>query len=276
MPVEKAKNYNPFYETPFDGLVGYNGTTYARANYGVSFNGSEIKLNNASSPLSTKSYTGNPLQKINSTTYETLEALNSGIVLRYDLSANALNFYPSKPNPVAITIVNNSTNPISASYTLEPITQTLQSEWRMVSSTVSVDGDNCLDFSKNDVRSFTESVSGGTRTINWSGTTKKGTIILAKNFFTPKTTTETIKLTSTDTNKVTLNGITNRSSSVWITNTSAADPVNYNDLEFIFNQIRNENMCMSKPNNYVVNVWWNQEYLDDLIDSVVTNRRGSC
>jgi len=33
---------------------------------------------------------------------------------------------------------------------------------------------------------------------------------------------------------------------------------------------------MSKSSNSIINIWWNQGYLDEQIDSLITNKKGNC
>ena len=60
--VKEAANYNPLFETPFDGEVGKNDSTYIREGYGVSTTGFLVPLNNTS----TTQYTSDAaLKKVN-------------------------------------------------------------------------------------------------------------------------------------------------------------------------------------------------------------------
>ncbi|HNV01633.1 MAG TPA: hypothetical protein PKK60_04375, partial [archaeon] len=269
-----AKNYNPFYETPFDGEVGKRENTFYREDYGVTFNNTQIKLNNT---IQTKSYSGASPMTINGSSTENLVSLQSGIVLSYNLQNKEMKFNPSRPTPVVMKIVNSTTGRLSADYTLSGTSDPLLSEWTTKSSTFSNSSNSCLDFEENDKRLFVETRDGEKRSVVWVSA-KGGTLVLGTTFFTPKSLASAVRVTPVDSNKVTLLGPsgTKNGSSVMISNYNLSSEVNYDDLEFLFNQVKNEQMCMSKSSNSIINIWWNQGYLDEQIDSLITNKKGNC
>jgi len=265
MPIEKAKNYNPFYETPFDGEVGKRGDVLHRANYGVGF--SEPILLQDEPRLTTNTFTGTPLLNIKSKTSNNILDLEKGIVLKYDLENKELRFNPSIPTPLSMKVKNTLFGQLNAGYNLENVSDKLVNRWVIVGSTIGNNTDKCLDFEGNDNRVFVEQVDGTKRTLSWSNA-KEGTVTLATNIFLPKDGNGSVKATSLDKEKVTLTGPYTLGETIWLSGyNNAALTGNYDNLEYLFNQLREEKMCITKGNELVTNIWWNPEYLAEIINN---------
>ncbi|NMA44559.1 MAG: carboxypeptidase regulatory-like domain-containing protein, partial [Candidatus Diapherotrites archaeon] len=274
MPIEKAKNYNAFYETPFDGEVGKKGNTYARNNYGTSFNIENIVIQD-SPKLTSKTFTGNPMVSLNATLNNNVTDLQSGIVLKYNSNNKTLIFTPSTPNPVSMQIDNPTKGTtLNVEYTIDStisdpanMANKLVNKWLLVSSNIKDGEDKCLDFEKKGKRIITETASGNNKKISWTNA-EKGKITLSTIIFAPPTTS--IKLIPTNKTLITLNGKETNNNEVFIKGQTETA-----NLAYLFEQIKQKNMCISKGNETETSIWWSEEYLNDLRKSV-SNTSSSC
>ncbi len=264
-PIQKAPNYNQFYETPFDGMVGSTNNNFERKDYGVSLQGDSIKLNE----LIYSNTFDEAAKLINVQKVSDLVQLDKGIVLNF--TEDNLVVSHSQPNPIIMEIDSTKTGKLEVKYALENSSQNLNKIWALVGSTLG--SDKCLDLSGNDKQLFVESSPG---VLTW-GNAKVGKNWLATTFFTPpkgesspimiKPLSQQIKLHSA----VPLNytsAVLDYYDQIGITD--------YDTLQGIFDKVANEEMCISKNNENEVNIWWNPEYLTELIKEMGVSTSHDC
>ena len=265
-PEQKAQNYNPFYETPFDGEVGLLNGAVTRTNYGTSISGGDLALNSAG--IKAAGYTG-AVTTLGLDTSANLSTLAQRNVLVYDATAKMLRFYPSQPTPVIMNVTGTGAG-TTAAYNYKtgnnPEASAPNQEWRMVSSTMG--SAKCEDFDGQQKTIFTDSGTS-TKSIKWNGN-GKGTVGLATMFFTANASDHT--LTPTSANPVTLTSfprLVTGSTNVLLKNYDYPTSPNYNTaytkLQGVFDMISNETLCMSQSSESTMKVWWNSAYLDNLL-----------
>jgi hypothetical protein len=301
--IKQASNYNLFYETPFDGEVSKTlaNKTKSRAGYGVSLDQGEIFIGdkyNADS-LKSKNYSGTPLVTIDYTSSTDLDVLNDQMVLVYkDLgtSGKSLEFNPMQPTPVVLKI--DGTN-LAASGTKRTITAPYKMggfgastvvgrDWTLLSSTLGKSG-KCTDLSGNQTYSFTEKTNGTEKYFEWVDTSKSGTIELATTFFTPakfntdgeqSVDTTSASISSEYANKLkllTVEGSTlKQGTSVQLDYFSDIEYEKYQSLKGMFEMIAEGKLCVSQSAATEMRVWWNQDYLNSLRETVAYNKSNSC
>jgi len=267
-PIERAPNYNPFYETPFDGEVG---TT--RNNYGTMVDTSTLKLNELTPAFSS----GNSaMQQVNVETTTNLAVLDNEIVLDYDIDSMKMIFNPSQPTPTTATIVRTNGN-AKMEYTIQGAgaSSAPTKTWQMTSSTIG--NSNCMDFEDQDRQIFVETKSNNKHSILWPNTRKSGLITLATVFFTPKNPAPPLQINPANA-FTTLNAPSNliNANSIALNNFDAQAKTNYDTLDGLFQMVRNEEMCISINSEKNVKIFWNPDYLDSLIQNVETSSGSSC
>ena len=264
-PINKAPNYNPFYELPFNGSVNNSDN---RNGYGVSITGNDLELNTSANSTE---YPG-ALRNITHDSISTLDDLDKGTVLIFDNNDDRLITMPSQPTPVAM-IVSSSTGDVDAEYKLKGTgsTDSLMQNWNLTESTIG--GASCYDFENQDQKTFIEQLSANSiHTLSWNGT-KGGTLALKTVFLTPKDVKETLRITPTNENIVQLKSYDTltKAGTVFLDNYDAKGIDNYSTLKGFFERIENEQMCMSKDSKELMKIWWNQKYLDQLKDEIDTS-----
>jgi len=266
-PISKAANYNPLYETPFDGDVG--GTD--RADYGVGITGLEIPLNDTTDA---KEYSG-ALTHVSHELITSLDDLDDGVVLIFDNNSNRLISLPSQPNPVSMKITS-SAGSVSAKYRLEGTGSTypINKEWIMTNSTIG--SDKCEDFNRRPNVFFTDSIFRGEHKLRWD-TAANGTIVLRSIFFTPKLVPDTLKITSANGNTWFKSyDYLQNSDTIMLNNFDSQGIDNYDSLQGLFDRLQSEEMCISKESEETLRIWWNKEYLDELLTQVDSFGISSC
>ncbi|MBT4870209.1 MAG: hypothetical protein HON47_01405 [Candidatus Diapherotrites archaeon] len=269
--IDKATNYNPLYELPFNGDLSNNGL---RNNYGVSVNGDEIILNDIG--VIGTSY-GGALKTITGLFDDDLIELEKEVVFAYDVLTDSVYYLPSQPTPVEMSVTNNGGTNVRAEYVLDGTGSTtpLQKDWRMTSSTIG--NATCYDFENQDKKTFTDSrLANGNNVIKWSGL-KSGTITLSTVFLTPKNVVDTLRVTSAN-NKTSLLSYSTlmNATTIMLNNYDSKGITDYDSLSGLFNRIENGEMCLSKDSNQMMKIWWNQEYLDNLISEIGSGNSSSC
>jgi hypothetical protein len=261
-PYQKAKNYNPFYETPFDGDVSDNGV---RSNYGASVSGSELKLN-GETVATTYATAGT---EVAHETANSLSSLNDGIILHYTSASNTIQFNPSQPTPVVMKIDGTASGNVSAGYTIVGTGSSSAPNkiWRLIGSTIGQK--TCNDFENQSKTSYTDIGTGATKTLNWAGTST-GTIELATTFFTPKSSANSITPKDSTTILKSKQSLMN-ASSVLLNNFDASGQTDYDTLKGVFNMLEDSKVCMSKNSEDELKIWWNPDYLDEQIDNIDTD-----
>ncbi len=283
--VREAPNYNPFYETPFDGMVGIENGINIRDGYGSGL----VPTSEISLPLAlgmanlTKS--NNSMVKINYQTETNLSRLNKGVVLEY-INGSAdnnktLKFYPAQPGPVLMNITSTTAGPVTATYKLNGFDAGtgMTKKWTMVSSTIGKS--KCQDFSSNQEYTFTDGyMDNNYRQFSWPAGRNVGTISLATVFFTPNTlgTFNPTYLTSSDSNYTKLysvdqlvNGVAGQS--VLLNYYDTQEGIDYTTIKGVFDKLSSTQMCVTQNQAENMKVFWNPDYLQSLID-LVPNKQG--
>ncbi len=263
IPIQKAQNYNLFYETPFNGLVGKTGSTFERDGYGVSFEGTNIRIN---SNIMTNEF-DNAQSVIQIQNASSLSQLNTGTVLDYSKAGNEFNLTitPSQPNPIIMLIDNNTTKNFSVSYSLKKsgadLNVPIQKTWALVSSTLGQQ--KCLDIREVDQQLFKET---SPRKLAWNNT-KVGKIWLGTTFFTPKEATPTqLQPISQNISIYSILPLNQRNAMLDYYN--QLGDTNYDTIQSMLEMVRNEKMCITNENEERVIIWWNPEYLTELIKGI--------
>lgn len=261
-PIRKAKNYNPFYETAFNASIITN-----NADYGTGVSGN-LELNNTENISNTSSSFNNIEMKTNNT----LTNLQKGHTLIFDNTLGWLYLYSSQPSPVAMTI-NSNTGRVSGEFKIEGSNSSNLSntnDWYLSGS--SIGGRSCVDFEQRASRWFTPNKSGDTFSIDFNGT-KSGTIVLTSTIFTPEVQSDPLKIVSGNV-RTTLNGTpaSTNNNQVFLDYLTVRGENNFDNLEEIFNKIRSKEMCISNNYDEILNVWWNEEYLESIRNEITPSR----
>ena len=278
--VQTAPNYNPFYETPFNGELGTNGV---RQGYGASITGTELKLNETTTA---KTYTGSAVSTEHITSAN-LQDLDNKIVLVYNKMTNRLAFNPAQPTPVVMVIegdevvyipVDESNNLVLGNGRVEGAYKVVGTgagtapakKWTLIGSTIGAE--TCLDFEGFQKNVFFDTATGNKRSISWGGI-EGGTIELATVFFTPKGTDLKLEPANVSTTLVSKENLVN-AETVMLTNYDSAGNNNYDTLETVFDMIAENKLCISKDSAETLKVWWNPEALEEELINVDTTTPG--
>jgi len=279
-PVTSAKNYNAFYETPFDGEVGKKGEEFIRDNYGVSIGATEgMKLNSAN----TKAYQySSPFINVNYRTSNSLSDLDSQIVLNYNNGSKTLRFNPSQPTPVMITITSSG-GPVNTGYKIGGFDSdtSISKKWKLVSSTIGKK--ECLDFSGNKERIFNDvAVAGGNRLLSWPDGVKAGAISMLTTFFTPKVVNVSDVTTLTPAEEKTKLATTpsvpslTSGSTIILKYLDDSGVTDYDTLQGMFDRVANSQMCMSQNSENTLQIWWNPDYVNSLAQDMNSSSGNAC
>jgi len=263
VPIQKASNYNLLYETPFDGEVGKKNSYLKREEYGSSITGVELKINQENRLFDY----GNSLVKLSGQEIKESMELNKGIVFIIDNQSKRIILSPSQPTPVAMSIVSQN-GQATMQYSLSDIDgfDTVQKEWLMTSS--SIGREKCLDFEGNDKRRFIETATlGGIKQLSWNGTTS-GKLTLGTIFFTPKMLANTPKATPIGNTILSSYDYLMNAKTVMLNNYDYQGITDYDNLEKLLELISEEKMCMSQNNGEKFRIWWNEKYLDQLMQQI--------
>lgn len=272
-PVQKAPNYNPFYELPFDGEIGKKESGNARSGYGVGLATGQIRLNST-----TNAYAySNPLKNLTVQTSQDLSELQNGQIL--SLTRNGLMKYtPTQPTPVFMSVIG-LTGTVQAKYNYAgSYASTIGSkDWKLATSTLSANG-KCADFEGDNEMIFTDTLMGtDTRGLSWDSR-KAGTLGLVTTYFTPKDVESTLRITPLDENKVKLNSypLLKNSSSIMLNNFDAQAIETYDTVGNLLKMVAEEKVCMTKDAEQEVKFWWNPKYISELEKEVSLNAGSSC
>ncbi len=278
--VMAAPNYNPFYETPFDGEVGKSGNTYVRKNYGIALNTGELILNNLNEKAGV--YT-NPFIQINYQTANDLITLDKGIVIEYDLNSKTLKFYPSQPTPVLMSITSSG-SAVNAEYVMNGFDKatSLSKKWNSKYTTMSTT--NCVDFAgQSKYIYYDQALGNGTRKLSWPTASKVGTLGLTSIFYTPKTSTiaEVPTITPADPTKVrfyTSQSVPSITSSTTIILKYFDDGglSTYDNIQGVFDLVNDQKLCFTQDSSEKMKIWWNQEYLNQILNEIGISSGHSC
>jgi hypothetical protein len=267
--VRMAPNYNAFYEMPFDGLIGNN----VRDGYGLSLTGQDLVVKTGFVPLD---YVG-ALSNFEVLTSTSPVELNKKLVLAINKETNKIYFFPSQPTPVLMEITNNSFSNLVSGFKIENINgdNDFSKDWTLIGSTMG--GRVCNDFSGKSKTIFSDtSVGGNINNLSWADP-DIGKILLATNFFTQKDSgTTTITPTKVTNTKIKSFAYLNNSPKAFLNNYVASGVTDFDTLSWVLNGITTEKMCLSKDSNELLKVWWNQEYLNSLIDDVSKSEKTNC
>jgi hypothetical protein len=258
IPYQRAPNYNPFYETPFNGKIGING----RNNYGTSVTGNELKLN----PNTTVETITGALKNITHTTTTNLQTLNTGNILTYN--TNTLEFNPAQPTPIIMKIESTTPGRTTATYTTTGTgaTNAPNKNWQLIGSTIG--GTTCKDFEDQSKANYTDTGTGPTKTISWQGN-KTGTLELAATYFTPKTNDNTLNPNPPSTTLKSKQSLMS-ADTVLLNNYFSQGINDYDTLEGLFKLLDQQKVCMSQNSEEQLIIWWNPEYLKQEIVKINT------
>ncbi|MCX6800836.1 MAG: carboxypeptidase regulatory-like domain-containing protein [Candidatus Diapherotrites archaeon] len=272
--IQPAPNYNPFYETPFDGEVGKKNDQFVRHNYGVSVDSPGTETLKLNSNVSSAKYSG-AMDTITHTTTKDLAKLDKQIILTYNKEKKTLEFNPAQPTPVIFEIKADADR-VDAQYTLSgSISGTLPSKkWRMVYSNIGKK--ECYDFSDQHKVVFNDrEIAPNKRGLAWD-VRKKGTIGLGTTFFTPKATDIRIAPIPGRGGKIIgFEQLTN-ADAITLNYFDAAATTEYDSLEKLFKMIDNKQVCVSTGSSSEVKIWWNPEYLDGLASQINAGTGYTC
>ncbi len=263
-PVQKAPNYNPFYEMPFDGMVGYKNGQFVRNDYGLSSLGDELKLDTITKTNSFQ----NSLSKIIVSKTNSPRLLDQGYVLKLNLTQERLELLASQPNPIIMQVDSKGGNIVSK-YNWTNNSEAVNKKWNLEASTLG--NIKCLDLSGEDNRKLFETIS---KQLSWENA-KAGKIWLGSVFFTPKSNTMSLTPSNENITKFFSNQRMNNSSAM-LDNYDNQGITDYDTLQGIFDKVANEEMCISKNNENEVNIWWNPEYLQEIINEILPKTATKC
>jgi hypothetical protein len=266
-PRYRASNYNPFYDTPFDGEIGGSG----RQGYGTSVTG-DLWLNENTKANSE----GNGLKTVTIQETNSLEELQEGVVLEFDRATNVIKLNPTQPTPVAMSITGTPGN-IGVEYKIEGshANTLLTKDWTLTSSTIG--RRKCHDFENNNRTKFTSLKNdSGEHSINWDGI-KSGTLTLSSVFFTPKLPQDILKIIPNN-EGTSLNGYEYLQSSrnVFLSNFDDSGVTDYDTLKGILQLVYDGKLCVSKNSSEKMEIFWNKEYIERLIREVSPNTGYAC
>jgi hypothetical protein len=163
---------------------------------------------------------------------------------------------------------NQRTGNIEARYSMQDSTQNFNKTWRLVGSTLGTD--KCYDLSNNDRQTITENSPGR---LTWQNT-RIGKNWLATTFFTPpKKDSAPIQLQPETTNTTLNNLLPKSAKNIFLDYYDTANITGYDTIQGIFQMIRSEQLCISNENENRIEIWWNPEYLNELIDQANTANR---
>ncbi len=260
-PIEKAKNYNPFFQTPLNGsLMGQN------KNYGTGISNLLSLNNKITLESSTSSF--NQISVVNS---GSLSDLQQGKTLIFDSSLNRLYLLGSQPNPLTMTLISD-TGKIEGKYSIVGDNSSTMSanNWYLTGS--SMGGRDCVDFENSTNKWFTPSKANDDFILSWDGT-KKGTIILSTTFFSPKIQNNFLRVVPKNSQTI-LKGsqASTNNNQVFLDYLTSKGENDFDNLEGIFNKVRNEEMCISNNDEDILVIWWNPEYLNRLSREVYSGQ----
>jgi hypothetical protein len=280
----EAPNYNPFYETPFDGLVGIENGINVRDGYGAGILPDNTLDLSLAPGLADLGKSNSALVKINYQTENNLSRLNNGIVLDYTNSSKVLKFYPAQPGPVIMNITSPAVGPVEAKYKLNGFdaTTSMTKKWTMISSTIGKT--KCQDFAGNQEYTFTDQyMDNNLRKLSWPSGRNAGTISLATVFFTPNVleSLNPIYLSSPDNNNLRLysveelvNGVSGQA--VFLKYYDQQGVNDYTTLKGVFDRISNNQMCVTQSQAENMKVFWNPDYLQSLIEQIPNAQGRDC
>ncbi|MEI7961398.1 MAG: hypothetical protein WCI04_03605 [archaeon] len=267
--LSKATTNTAFYELPFDGNVRRGNIIDASQNYGSSPSTGTMALNNG---LMLNTSPG-ALKTIRVSTMKDITSLNLGKVLVYNPQKATLDFYPSQPNPILMTITTSGGTAIGG---YEVNSNALQSnfskDWTLRASTFA---NGCSDFTGATRKIYSDTNAGtNARKITWNNA-QAGTVSLQTVFFTPPANNEQVtsikaidgtntKLKSAPPEGGTQNGGMENGVRVDLRYYDYSGKTNYDTLKGVFDMISNESMCISNNSQSAITVWWNDEYLEAL------------
>lgn len=258
-PIRKANNYNPFFETPFNGPLDSS-----NRDYGVGLSNSLALNSSTSIGVSSSSF-----KQIDVIKTSSLEDLQTSKTLIFDSEIERLYILGSQPNLILMNI-NSQTGRISPSYEITgDNSNTLNSNnWKMIASNLGIN--NCEDFSGSTNRFFDSRKANNIFSINMNGENNRGgELTLGTTIFSPKNQTNPLKI-SPKTPEVNFKGniMSTTNQEVFLDYFIASGKNDFDTIESIFESVKNQEMCISNNNENVLQIWWNPEYLDSLINEI--------
>jgi hypothetical protein len=164
--------------------------------------------------------------------------------------------------------ISSQNGEANAQYQLKDIKgfDSVQKEWLMMGSTIGQE--KCLDFEGNDTRRFTEnSIGDGIKLLNWDGI-YSGKISLGTVFFTPKQEANTPKVTPLGNTTLSSYDYLMNAKTVMLNNYDYQGISDYDTLQKLLKLVSEEKMCMSQNNEEKFRIWWNEKYLEQLLQEI--------
>jgi hypothetical protein len=273
--IKSPTNDNPFYSTPFDGLVGSNGGGI-RHGYGTSItiNNSAGMVPQNSNALIQSSFTGAYVNlDVNST--RDLEKLSNGIVVSYMRNSDngTISLNSSKPAPVILIIKGDPEHPnVLFAYTPQSY-PALAKTWKLVDSDISES--RCIDFDGKENGTYTDAFYSGARKLLWESTRPGKEILVGTALYAPQSSNSVSMILQGDSGQATIIGPTTQGqqTSAQIANYTGGEY--YGSLGEIFSAIDSNKMCISSEGQNKVRIWWNPSYVDKLIRNLLTKNNYS-
>ncbi|MCX6804338.1 MAG: hypothetical protein NTY48_07290 [Candidatus Diapherotrites archaeon] len=270
--VREAGVNSLLYELPFDGDLGRNLDASVRSNYGSGPKSGQLVLdNNGLTIISSVPQSGglNPFTLIMDMN---LAVLNEQKVLLYDATTHTLKLSPSQPTPIGLG-VGSINGTATAKYTLTGFnaSTSLLKNWTLLGSTI-LNGRACRNFWSSNQSAFTEAIgaSQNSRILNWENA-HDGNITLGTVFFTPPigaggavSTTLIPNIGSFETLLLPNGYSLINGGRLILLYYDRGGIQNYDTLNGIFSQIKDQKMCISNNEDGKVTVWWNPLYIDTL------------
>lgn len=262
-PLQKAPNYSPFYELPFNGPIGLN----QRNGYGVVAN-KNINLDN--SIILTTSGTG--ATNLNVITPTNLKEIQKGFILNYKKDSEFI-FTPSQPTPI-IWKIESPNGKINNNFRLDKQNTLDYLNWLMIGSNMG--GNVCQDFERKTNTNFTIPKINEEFQLNLNGN-QAGTISLGTVIFTLQTLSADNLITIIPDAETQMIGtqLTQNQDNVILNYYESMQNNTFNNLKGIFENIKNRKVCISNTPEET-KLYWNPEYLSNLVKGINQSNQNNC
>jgi hypothetical protein len=146
----------------------------------------------------------------------------------------------------------------------------LKKEWNLIGSTLG--NRKCFDLSNND-RQIIEETNPGF--LNWNNA-RIGKNWLGTTFFSPKNASPPIQLQPQSSQITFYSKLPLNQNNVMLEYYDRELIHDYDTLQGMFDRIKKQEMCISVGNENVVEIWWNPEYLNKLLDDIHPAKNRAC
>jgi len=286
-----AQPDNPFYYTPFDGLVGDGG----RTGYGVNFNGDPILIDNSPNPIRAVDIAGSsPIENgvlsiTRGKSFQSMQVGNAGVVANLN-RANGnpqLLFQPSNATPVILQIDKKSGSDAYAVYQVGVDGDAVDvgptmAKWNGVGILCRAFNDEILAQQQNvpDTHMIGANCSvarSGDRslyTLEFCGEPKRfGTASYETIFYTPQESDSFIKLSGAASDVARLIGVKTKAQNIELNGNDVTRKIN--SMQDIFDLVANQYMCVSST-SLNSEFFWNPKKIYGLINSREEDAINAC